>query len=131
MVTSSPPRRVSRPRLSATRSGSAPGQPPPGQEAPRTGLCQHDRMDVDSVAAVELDGLDPYQLMARETERIDAFASTLAPDAWQAPTTCDGWSRADLMAHLAGSEEYNRACLDDTLGELFERATAEGVADVN
>ena len=88
-------------------------------------------MDVAAIFDRELGGTDPYLLMEHEAERIDGFASSLDPDGWRAPSACAGWSRHDLMAHLAGSEEYNHACLEDTIEALMARAGAAGVTDLH
>jgi len=77
-----------------------------------------------------LDGLDPFDLMDVESVRLDAFFSSLdaqdVPADWTAPTRCSDWTVRDMLGHLAGMEEYNRAGLDNRVGELFERASAAG-----
>lgn len=88
-------------------------------------------MDVAAVATHELAGLDPYELMRSEAARIDAMLAGMPPDAWHEPTGCAGWDRHDLVAHLAGSEEYNHACLDDRIDDLMGRAGEAGVSDVD
>jgi uncharacterized protein (TIGR03083 family) len=92
---------------------------------------EHGGVDIAAVAAEELDGLDPYDQLDAEARRIAAFARGLDEAGWAAPTRCAGWSRRDLIAHLAATEEYHRACLDDTLGALLERSAAAGAADVH
>jgi hypothetical protein len=37
----------------------------------------------------------------------------------------------DVLAHLAGGEEYNRACLTDSIGPMFESYGARGATDMN
>jgi uncharacterized protein (TIGR03083 family) len=60
----------------------------------------------------ELADLDPFDLMAAEAARIDAFYRRLATDDdWQAPTRCAGWNRRDLLAHLAAVEDDTAARL--------------------
>lgn len=88
-------------------------------------------MDVAAVATQELEGLDPYELMRSEAARIDAFLAGLGPDEWHEPTGCAGWDRHDLVAHLAGGEEYNHACLDDRIDEFMGRAGEAGVTDLD
>jgi uncharacterized protein (TIGR03083 family) len=78
----------------------------------------------------ELDGLDPYDLMERETARLDGYFATLDGDAWKVPSACAAWSVRDVLAHLAGSEEYNHACLDDAVVALMERYGALGATDL-
>jgi len=78
-----------------------------------------------------LEGLDPYELMDAEAARIDRFVSTLGPAQQEAPSACEGWTVKDVVGHLAASEEYNHACLDDALGALFERFSASGANDLD
>jgi len=86
-----------------------------------------DRMPADVAL---LDGLDPYDLMDVESERLDAFFSSLdaqgAPGDWSKPTRCEDWTVRDMLGHLAAIEEYNQAGLDNGVSELFERARAGG-----
>jgi uncharacterized protein (TIGR03083 family) len=77
----------------------------------------------------DLDGLDPYDLMDRESARLDAHFTALADDGWERPSRCEGWSVRDVLAHLAASEEYNRACLDGTVQELLARMGERGATD--
>ncbi len=81
----------------------------------------------------ELKELDPYDLMDQEAARLDAFFDSLGDDeaAWQAPSACAGWSVHDMLSHLAASEIYNHACLDDNIGAVFEEYGARGVTDVD
>jgi uncharacterized protein (TIGR03083 family) len=66
---------------------------------------------MSAVNEPELADLDPFDLMAAEAARIDAFYRALAADDWQAPTRCAGWNRRDLLAHLAGVEDDTAARL--------------------
>ncbi|MBA2529311.1 MAG: maleylpyruvate isomerase family mycothiol-dependent enzyme [Euzebyales bacterium] len=70
--------------------------------------------------------LDPFALLDAEAQRLDGFFAGLRGEGWERPTRCEGWRARDLLAHLAGSEVYNRACLDDRLDELFATARAAG-----
>ena len=78
-----------------------------------------------------LEGLDPYELMDAEAARIDRFVSTLGPAQQEAPSACEGWTVKDVVGHLAASEEYNHACLDDGLAALFVRLGAAGATDMD
>jgi uncharacterized protein (TIGR03083 family) len=69
--------------------------------------------------------------MDSEAARIDRFVAGLGPTELEAPSACAGWSVQDVVAHLAGGEEYNDACLDDAIGALFERMGAVGVTDMD
>ncbi|GLW64240.1 hypothetical protein Arub01_24840 [Actinomadura rubrobrunea] len=78
-----------------------------------------------------LSGLNPFDIFDREAERLDAFFAELGPDDWDRPSRCAGWSVRDVLAHLAGAELYNHACLDDELDVLFNRLAKEGVSGVD
>lgn len=79
----------------------------------------------------QLDGFDPYDELDRESARIDAFLRSLVGEQWSEQTRCADWDRRALAAHLAGTEQYHRACLDDALGDLFAAGLAAGATDVN
>jgi uncharacterized protein (TIGR03083 family) len=77
-----------------------------------------------------LRGLDPFDVFDAEAHRLDSyFASLTGPD-WDHASRCEGWSVRDVLAHLAGEELYNHACLDDDLDGLFALLQKEGVEDV-
>jgi len=78
---------------------------------------------------VELADLDPFDLYDAEAARLDAYFASLDQAAWQRPSRCEGWSVRDVLAHLAGQEAYNHACLDGTVPELFDRLRREGVGE--
>lgn len=79
----------------------------------------------------EVAQLDPFDLLRAENQRLDSFFRSLEADDWRRPTRCDGWTIRDLLGHLASNEEYNRACLDDDLQSLFQRAGGAGASDVD
>jgi uncharacterized protein (TIGR03083 family) len=78
----------------------------------------------------DLAGLDPYDLMATEAERIDRHFATLADSEWEQPSRCDGWTVRDVLAHLAASESYNRACLDGTVQAFMTQLGEKGATDL-
>ncbi len=78
----------------------------------------------------DLEGLDPYDLMAAEAARLDRFFTGLGEPEWQAPSRCAGWSVRDVLAHLAASEDYNRACLDGTVQQFLGEMGAKGATDL-
>ncbi len=78
----------------------------------------------------DLTGLDPYVLMASEAGRLDRFFASARADDWKKPTRCEGWSVRDLLAHLAASEDYNRACLDGTVQQFLADVGAKGAVDL-
>jgi uncharacterized protein (TIGR03083 family) len=78
----------------------------------------------------DLEGLDPYDLMAAEAARIDRFFANLSDADWSKPTRCEGWSVRDVLAHLRATEDYNRACLDGTVQAFFGEMGAKGATDL-
>jgi uncharacterized protein (TIGR03083 family) len=78
----------------------------------------------------DLAGLDPYDLMATERARIDRHFSSLSEADWQKPTRCEGWDQRALLAHLAATENYNRACLDGTVQQLMAAMGEKGATDI-
>jgi uncharacterized protein (TIGR03083 family) len=83
------------------------------------------------VIDAELQGLDPVDLMGVEAARIEAHVAALPADDWLRPSRCEGWTVRDVVAHLAASETYHRACLDGEVGALFERMAANGLDSVD
>jgi uncharacterized protein (TIGR03083 family) len=76
-----------------------------------------------------LDGLDPFELLDRESERVYAhFAS--GPD-WSRPSRCEGWSTRDMLGHLMGLEDYARANLDGRVKALVAEGRAAGARGVD
>jgi uncharacterized protein (TIGR03083 family) len=78
----------------------------------------------------ELVGLDPYDLLEGEAARLERFFASLPDDGWARPTRCEGWSVRDVLAHLASTEGYHRACLDDALDAFLNRGLEAGATDV-
>jgi uncharacterized protein (TIGR03083 family) len=77
--------------------------------------------------ASKLADLDPFGIFDAESARLDRFFSTLPEDAWARPSRCEGWSVRDVLAHLAGEETYNHACLDGDLEGFFALLQSVGV----
>lgn len=75
----------------------------------------------------ELAGLDPFDIFDTEAARLDRFFSSLDEDGWNRPSRCDGWTVRDVLAHLAGEELYNHACLDGDIDGFYELLDHEGV----
>lgn len=46
------------------------------------------------------------ELVRSETQRLQGYLQTLAPDAWSRPSACDGWTVADVVAHLVFVAEF-------------------------
>ena len=79
----------------------------------------------------ELSEINPYDLMESEAARLEFYFGSLRGDDWNEASACEGWSVKDVLAHLAAGEEYNRACLNDNVGPMFDRYAARGVTDVH
>ncbi|MCU1344808.1 MAG: hypothetical protein JWL70_1074 [Acidimicrobiia bacterium] len=79
----------------------------------------------------ELRELDPYVLLYDERTRLDNFFGSRQDHDWDAPTRCEGWALRDLLAHLAASEEYNQACLEDSVPSFLEQQGARGATDLD
>ena len=78
----------------------------------------------------ELAELDPYDLMTAETARLEQFFAGLTEADWQRPSRCAGWTVRDVVAHLAASEQYNRATLDGSVQQFLADMGAQGVTDL-
>ncbi|MFI6919042.1 maleylpyruvate isomerase family mycothiol-dependent enzyme [Nonomuraea spiralis] len=74
---------------------------------------------------------DPFDIFDTEAARLDRFFDGLDEAGWARPSRCAGWSVRDVLAHLAGEEAYNHACLDGTVQELLTHVAAEGVTGFN
>jgi uncharacterized protein (TIGR03083 family) len=77
-----------------------------------------------------LTGLDPYELMATEAARLDAYFSGASTDVWEKPTRCADWNVRDLLAHLAACEDYNQACLNGSVQEFLADVGSKGAVDL-
>lgn len=62
--------------------------------------------------------VDPFSVLDREIARLNEFLTGLRQEQWHASTRCEGWTVRDMVAHLDSDEEYNEACLNDTLEAL-------------
>jgi uncharacterized protein (TIGR03083 family) len=76
----------------------------------------------------DLEGLDPYDLMAAEAQRLDRFFSGAADDIWKRPSLA-GWSVRDVLA-TASTEDYNQACLDGTVAQFLADVETKGASDL-
>jgi uncharacterized protein (TIGR03083 family) len=87
------------------------------------------RRGPERTPGMALDDLDPFDIFDAEATRLDRFFDALDEKDWDRPSRCAGWSVRDVLAHLAGEEAYNHACLDDELDELFGHLAKAGVGD--
>ncbi|WP_018657960.1 maleylpyruvate isomerase family mycothiol-dependent enzyme [Actinomadura flavalba] len=74
-----------------------------------------------------VDGLDPFDLLDSEAARLDAHFTLLHAGDWDRPSRAEGWSVRDVLAHLAGEELYNHACLNDDMEGFILLLHDEGV----
>jgi uncharacterized protein (TIGR03083 family) len=98
----------------------------------RAGMCPDSlcRAAVEvALSMTELPGYDPFVIFDAEAARLDGFFGSLEGGAWLRPSRCAGWSIRDVLAHLAGEEAYNHACLNGDLGGFFAWLRREGVAE--
>lgn len=66
----------------------------------------------------------PFDLLDRESARLEDFLAPLVASgdddpAWRKPTRCDDWDARALLGHLRALEDYNHACVNDTVAELL------------
>ncbi|MGC5011338.1 maleylpyruvate isomerase family mycothiol-dependent enzyme [Streptosporangium sp. DT93] len=76
-----------------------------------------------------LTDLDPFDIFDAEAARLDRFFSGLDEEGWRRPSRAEGWSVRDVLAHLAGEELYNHACLDGDVDGFTAMLRREGVGD--
>src|SRR4051794_26114680 len=79
----------------------------------------------------DLQGVNPYDAMDRETERLYRFFTTIDDNAWTRPTRCAGWNVRDLLGHLRASEDYNQASLDGRVQDLLVQFGERGATDLD
>ena len=76
----------------------------------------------------ELEGLNPFDLLDAESERVARHFGTTGE--WDRLSRCEGWTVRDMLSHLAGVEDYNRACLDGRAQTLMAELAEQGATDV-
>ena len=79
-------------------------------------------MDVTALA-----GLNPFGIFDVEAARLDYFFAALDEEGWNRPSRCAGWTVQDVLAHLAGEELYNHACLNGDLDGFRAMLRAKGI----
>ncbi len=77
--------------------------------------------------AAALAGLNPFGIFDVEAARLDHFFAGLDAAGWARPSRCAGWSVQDVLAHLAGEELYDHACLNDDLDGFRAMVRAAGI----
>jgi uncharacterized protein (TIGR03083 family) len=79
----------------------------------------------------QLADLDPFDLLDVEADRLDRHFETLGDGDWLRASRCVGWSVRDVLAHLAGQELYNRACLDGDVAGFYRNLENVGVGGLD
>lgn len=68
---------------------------------------------------------DVFDALADEYDALETMLGSLDDDAWRSPSLCDGWTVADVVLHLAQTEEGLVASLGaGQVGESFRDAGA-------
>jgi uncharacterized protein (TIGR03083 family) len=80
-----------------------------------------------------LAGVEPSTFIDDEVQRLVALLAPIADDDpwWAEPSRCEGWSRLDVVAHLAANEEYHAACREGTVPSFLAAAVEAGVTSVD
>lgn len=79
--------------------------------------------------------MDAFDALAQEHAALDALLGSLEPAEWGRPSACDGWTVADVVLHLAQSEELvgltasEAADADANAGWRSEGATIDEIVD--
>ncbi len=55
---------------------------------------------------------DVFSALEAQADRLDSILERLDEDQWTAPSLCDGWNVADVVLHLAQTEEGVVAAID-------------------
>jgi len=78
--------------------------------------------------AAALAGLNSFGIFDVEADRLDQFFTGLDSQGWARPSRCAGWTVQDVLAHLAGAELYNHACLNGDLDGFRAMLRAAGIS---
>lgn len=62
--------------------------------------------------------------VAAQQDELGSIVSSLDEAGWQHPSRCDGWSVADVVLHLAQTDEMAVASLQGRFGEVLDAFTA-------
>ena len=62
--------------------------------------------------------------LAAQQDELSSIVSSLDEAGWQHPSRCEGWSVADVVLHLAQTNEMAVASLDGRFGEVLGAFTA-------
>jgi uncharacterized protein (TIGR03083 family) len=64
------------------------------------------RYDGEPVLRLEDDVEDPAVPVLRQRRRLGAVLAELDEDQWSIPSRCEGWTVRDVVAHLAGTNQF-------------------------
>ncbi len=64
------------------------------------------RYDHSPIIQIDGDPLDQLEPVTRQRRRLAATLSQFRADDWEAPSRCDGWRAQDVVAHLAGVDQF-------------------------
>lgn len=64
------------------------------------------RYDTEPIVHLEGDPAAVLVPLVRQRRRFAKALSTLSPEHWAAPSRCEGWRVQDVVAHLAGTDQY-------------------------
>ena len=74
-----------------------------------------------------MEQVNPIQLAADEQQRLSRELRELPADAWSAPSRCEGWSNARVLAHLSVVSLLQHQCVTGALnGKVAPPAGPEG-----
>ncbi len=67
--------------------------------------------------------MDVLKLYGRAQDGFDAALAAVAPDRWDTPSTCDGWSVRDVAGHVTWAQRQLRAW---ATGEAYDQPGGPG-----
>lgn len=63
--------------------------------------------------------------LSEQQEELDGLLAALDPAGWETPSRCPGWTVADVVLHLAQTDELVEATVQGRLAEVASRFTAD------
>src|SRR6266516_4875846 len=74
---------------------------------------------------------DVVDAFEQEGQVLDGFLSSMDDEQWQHPSLCDGWSVADVVLHLAQTEESVVGTFEDGhAGRPFAEHVSDAAAGI-
>ncbi len=68
--------------------------------------------------------MEELTALAEQHAELRGVLAGLAPEGWRAATRCDGWDVADVVLHLAQTDEMATGSADGTYSDVLARLTA-------